>query len=386
MMSKKILLITNIPSPYRIPLFNRMHKDFAANGFNLKVIFLTRTYARRKWTVNESEFEFDYEYLKDPYIAVGEGFTSLSATLPIKLYHEKPALVVVGGFTIPTIWVNLYCRMMAVPYAVWSGETQLQSMTRFELLHLRTALRRFLARQASGAIAYGTYAKSYLESLGIETGKIFIGINTVDTDFFRTATEAERLKKSERIRALNLPEHNILYVGNLTRDKGIHCLLKSYKLIESKIGSVALHIVGDGNYMKSLIALTDELDLKNVKFWGFKQKSELPFFYAISDLFVFPSFYDVWGLVCIEAMSAGLPVLSSSQAGITQDLIRDGYNGYQIEPSNYEDFGNKMMIILQNSAFRQTLASNASETVQQRFLITHSSFGFLQAVRRLLEK
>jgi glycosyltransferase involved in cell wall biosynthesis len=71
-----------------------------------------------------------------------------------------------------------------------------------------------------------------------------------------------------------------------------------------------------------------------VRLLGFKQQEELPQYYALADLFVFPTHIDPWGLVVNEAMSCGLPVLCSTAAGAAFDLIRPGVNGYTFDPTN----------------------------------------------------
>ncbi len=72
--------------------------------------------------------------------------------------------------------------------------------------------------------------------------------------------------------------------------------------------------------------------IRNVSFVGFIQKRELPRYYALADVFVFPTLGDPYGLVVDEAMACGLPVISTSAAGEIHDRVEDGVNGYIVPP------------------------------------------------------
>lgn len=383
----KIVVVTNIPSPYRIPLFNQMHTDFKSKGWHLKVIFLTRKYARRKWNVHENEFIFDFKYLNDIQFTIGEGFTSLAISLPGILYHEKPDAIIVGGFSLPTLWIYLYSRLFRVPYIIWSGETPRQSKSRNDLFRLGFLVRKFQVSNAFAGVAYGTEAKNYLCHMGLPPESVFIGINTVDTRFFQQACTDVKLNKEILKTEKGFPPINILYVGHLTKLKGIHYLIQAFRHINHDSCRAVLHIVGDGEYQNALENMVQELELTNkVNFWGFKQKEELPFFYGIADFFVFPSLYDVWGLVCIEAMSAHLPVISSFYSGVTSDLLRNGVNGFVIKPEDTMQFAKYLEQLILDVALREKFALAASTTVEKEFLIEHSAKGFVRAVDYCLSK
>lgn len=378
----KIIIITNMPSPYRIPLFNHLREDFEQRGWHLKVIFLTRGYARRKWNINENEITFDYEYLNDIQFTFGEGFMSLALSLPKLLNSEKPDIIIVGGFSISTLWVFLYSRLYDIPYIIWSGETPRQSKSRKDLFNLRFFFRKFMVSRSFAGVAYGTEAKNYLTQMGLPRESIFIGINTVDTHFFQQACMNIKKNKENIKTEKGFPIVNILYVGHLTKLKGIDYLIKALHRIRNNMSHVALHIVGDGNYHDTLVKMVRDLDMsKQVYFWGFKQKDDLPLYYGIADFFVFPSFYDVWGLVCIEAMSAYLPVLSSSFAGVSVDLIKDGVNGFTIDPYNEIDLCSRIEQLIKDSDLRHRLGMEAGKTITENYMITHSAQGFVDAIR-----
>lgn len=75
----------------------------------------------------------------------------------------------------------------------------------------------------------------------------------------------------------------------------------------------------------------------SVKAWESIQQEELIKYYALSDIFILPSFEEVWGLVINEALASGLYVLSSKYAGASYDLIKEGWNGEIFNPKNIEE-------------------------------------------------
>lgn len=382
---KKIIIITNLPSPYRIPLFNHLCAALNRLNYQLKIIFLTKAYSRRKWKVHEKDFKFDYVYLDAFKLMFKESFFSLSLPLPKLLFYEKPELIISAGFSPATIWAMLYAKMFKKNIIVWSGETIRQESIRKDFFGFRRKLRAALLRKIDAGIVYGSEAKAYLMMMGMQASDIYVSFNTVNTDFFSKESDKIRMRNQSIKQENNFPTINLLYVGHLTKPKGIDYLFKALKQIQSSRNDIGLHIVGSGPYEEALKKLALQLELKNIFFWGFKQQDELPYYYGICDVFVFPSFYDIWGLVCIEAMAAGLPVLCSKYAGVSTDLIIEGYNGYIIRPDDVNDIAEKIKIITDHSAYR-SLSQNARDTIGQKFSLDASVDGFVNCIKYVTDK
>src|SRR4029079_17729780 len=110
-----------------------------------------------------------------------------------------------------------------------------------------------------------------------------------------------------------------------------------------------LRIIGSGEEEESLKALSAELSLEHlVRFEGFKQKEDVARFLAGAYCFLFPTNFDIWGLVLVEAMAAGVPSLSSIHAGATHDLIQSGQNGFAVDFSNTESVTEILDRLLEN--------------------------------------
>jgi glycosyltransferase involved in cell wall biosynthesis len=372
----RIAVVTNLPSPYRIPLFNQLGEDLRRIHHGLTVVFLTRGYARRRWVIDEKALRFDHKYLEGFRILRGEGFISLGLGLLPLLCTLRPDVVVTGSFSFPMVWSWLYARVFGKRFVVWSGETSLQVVRRSSWFGMRRLIRSFFVYRADAGIAYGQDAALYLMSLGLSRQRIRIAINTVDTEYF----SAETTRARERI-PRELPDTvNLLYVGHLTKLKGIDCLFRAVAQLRDLRPQLRLHLVGDGNYRSELEEMSYRMPLPEISWYGFKQQAELVKFYANADVFVFPSLYDIWGLVCVEAASAGLPIVCSRYCGVATDLVRDGQNGFTIDPLNTDEFAQTLDRLIRNRELRVRLGAASANIVHRDFTLTRSAEGFMAAV------
>ena len=179
----------------------------------------------------------------------------------------------------------------------------------------------------------------------------------VDTAMFQPAdTRAAR-------QHLGLPEkRTILYVGRIEPLKGLDILLKAVALLNDRTGTRLL-IVG-GSLEKDaeidrLKTLADDLDISDiVDFTGSISQQQLPAYYNAADVFVLPSWYESFGLVALEAMSCGTPVVVSRVGGLTS-FIEHGKTGYLVPWRCPDAFAWSLETLLENPALRQAMGGAA---------------------------
>jgi len=375
---KKVLLITNIPTPYRIPLFNLLAGELQGRGVALKVLFAAPGYERRKWLVDMGQARFEYSFLKPGRFKRpgAEGVLFFYGGLCAELRRERPAAVMVIGFSLATVRLWLLSFFKQMPFIIWSGSiiTRGQKYSR-----LRRLFRRILVRRAAGFIAYGSRAKTYLQDLGAAPEKIEIAINTTDTDFYRqqAARERETLVKGAK--------KELLVIGYLTARKRLDLVFSAVKELSARRRDFELVLVGDGLQRPGLERLARELGIAGiVRFEGFKQKPEIPAFLARADCFLFPSGYDVWGLVLVEAMSAGLVCLSSIQAGATADLVIDGQTGFSLDFEDREAVTDRLAWVLDNPGEAQAIGQRAAQWIAENVTLADSVRGFRKALEKVI--
>ncbi len=153
---------------------------------------------------------------------------------------------------------------------------------------------------------------------------------------------------------------NLIAVGRLEKVKGFADLIKVYKLVNLKTQGTSLTLVGDGKEKDSLFETIVKNDLSGkVKMPGYLFQEDIDKLYDKSCLYIMTSHSESFGLVMLEAMSHGLPVVAFSSAEGARDLIQDGYNGYLINNRNEFEMADKIIELLNNPDKLKKMGTNA---------------------------
>lgn len=148
-------------------------------------------------------------------------------------------------------------------------------------------------------------------------------------------------------------ENIILFLGRVTKEKGVDTLIKAWKLLENKYIAWKLQIVGDGKDKEEFIELAQKLKLKNIEFKNSTQTPEE--YYRKSKVFVLPSLFEGMPMVILEASFFENIVISSKTAGGLK-MIEDGKNGYLFEIGNEEELSQKIeKVILDKEKNKQII-------------------------------
>jgi len=157
----------------------------------------------------------------------------------------------------------------------------------------------------------------------------------------------------------------VAYVGRVAFEKNIDFLLRATALARRSVPDLLLVVTGEGPALKSLKRLARRLRIEdNVLFVGYlDRRSGLVDGYCAADAFVFASRTETQGLVLLEAMALGVPVVSTAVMG-TRDIL-DAGRGALVSPDNEEDFASQMVRLLQNGELRARLALEARDYAQE---------------------
>ena len=123
-----------------------------------------------------------------------------------------------------------------------------------------------------------------------------------------------------------------------------------------------------------------ESNLASVHFVGFQDQEELPRYYGIADVLVFPTRSDPWGLVLNEGMCSGLPILCSTAAGAALDLVFSGQNGFLHEPGDVQQLAKHLKTLLRDPNLRSRMGQCSQEIIAG-FTPQRMANGFLDAIR-----
>ncbi len=145
---------------------------------------------------------------------------------------------------------------------------------------------------------------------------------------------------------------NILYLGRLEKRKGTIYLLKAYKFVKEKFKNVRLIIVGSGPEQKNLLRFVNKNKLQDVIFEGYVSEVSKPRYYASADLCVFPAIYgECFGVVLIEAMASGKPIVAYSNCGYKSVL--GCIPELLVEPKDVIGLSEKILNFLKDSKLRK---------------------------------
>ncbi|MEM7712596.1 MAG: glycosyltransferase family 1 protein [Cyanobacteria bacterium P01_A01_bin.68] len=208
--------------------------------------------------------------------------------------------------------------------------------------------------QAALNLCTSTAMVKELTSHGIE--RVDLWQRGVDTELFHPSLTSDKMRQHL---SQNNPESPLLlYVGRLSAEKEIERI----KPILEGIPEARLALVGDGPHRE---ALEKHFSGTNTFFVGYLTGADLASAFASADAFVFPSRTETLGLVLLEAMAAGCPVVAARSGGIP-DIVTDGVNGYLFEPKS-DDAGAiaATLRLLGENQEREVIRQNARQEAER---------------------
>jgi glycosyltransferase involved in cell wall biosynthesis len=359
--SIKLVVITEIISPYRIPVFNALAR---MERIDLHVIFLAETDpTQRQWAIHKDEIHFSYEVLPSWRRRFGPYHVLLNTEASLALRRARPQVMVCGGYNYLASWQSLWwARRHGVPFLLWVESTAEDRRNRHSLIEF---LKTKFMRGCDAFIVAGKSSREYVRSFGAGTDVIFVAPDAVDSRFFAAQAEAARRNDAARRRALGLPSRFFLFAGRLVTEKGVFDLLQAYNALPSQLRTeIGLVFAGEGPARGELEHRAASFSPGVVQFTGFAQREELASYYGLAEIFVFPTHTDPWGLVVNEAMACGLPIICSSAAGCAADLVEDGWNGRVVSPGEPDVLASAMYELAQNGELRARMAEHSQERIE----------------------
>ena len=365
-LQKHIVIITNIPAPYRVDFFDYLSKNYT--DYRFTILYSSKNEDNRSWEIDQEKMKNSI-FLESKTIKIKKKLDTRYVHVPWGVEKTLKKLspdVVIGSEYNPTILLALhYCKRHRIPFVSWTDGT-LFSERNFGKVQLWS--RKHVIKHADSYIASSTKSKEAQVYYGAPEDKCHISYLTVDTRKYIQKPQSQGNGK-------------ILCVGSLIERKGVDLLLKA--LAEIK-GEFELCLAGTGPEKAMLEEVAHDLKIANkIRFLGQLNRKELLEQYAESDLFVLPTREDCFALVILEAMCSKLPIICSRYADGAYDLIEEGNNGFIIDPYDTKNFAACIQKLLDNPELRKTLSAQ-SEDIIEKFCFENVSKGYMEAIRECL--
>lgn len=231
-------------------------------------------------------------------------------------------------------------------------------------LKLVRRLLHYVCSSVDSVIAPSSGARDYLMRIGVRS-RIEIIPSGIDISKF----VVRRSDKKNITESRASTEQVLLYVGRCVKEKNLNFLLSEFAKVLSVVKTVKLVIVGDGPEKNNLISYGQKLGIsQQVSFEGRVNYANIQDYYHRADLFVFPSLSETQGIVLVEALAAGIPIVALRGPG-QEDVIIDRENGFLCAPN---EFAYRIAELLVNrslyNSFRNRTRSNL-----QRFSVERTS-------------
>lgn len=222
------------------------------------------------------------------------------------------------------------------------------------------AVERWLTGEADRLITCSAYMRGELTRLfGVPTAKLDMIPNEVDVPAFERTS-------GPRGEAWSGGAPVILFAGRLQYEKGVQTLLRALPLIRRRVPGVRVLITGRGTYRRDLETLADRLSLDGqVRFEGFIDEDRLRCLYRTADVVVVPSLYEPFGLVALESMAAGTPVVAADTGGL-REIVEHGVTGLRFVPADPGSLARATVRVLTDRPLAERLAARARAALAER--------------------
>jgi glycosyltransferase involved in cell wall biosynthesis len=289
------------------------------------------------------------------------------------LVRARPDAVISAGYSFPTVYSALYCRIRGVPLLIHCDGTSAYERS---LNRLQRLARRVLVPATAGAIANSEPAARRFEELGFAPGRVFRAPHSTNVAALHDVGRARRYPSTAKVR--------ILATGRLIPRKGFDRLVRAFAEASSQREGLSLRIVGSGPAAPALQRLARELGTE-VQFTGFVDHRSLPAVYADADVYAFPTLDDPFGFVLLEAAAAGLPIVASPLGGATEELIADEATGLVRHPDDLAGWAAALLRLAADPALRERLgrAAHAATTMRTPEATAQAYADAVGAVRHL---
>lgn len=349
---QSLIYLTNIPAPYTVDFF-----DLLAQSYELTVLY-ERSASKERNSNWQTGLGSNHKSVILKGIRYGSD-SSISFQV-IRYLKSNYDIYVIGNYSSITGMISInYLSLAKKKFLVHADGAFVSSESFFKRF-----VKKSLLRKASGYFSPSNQTDRFFQFYGNTKVKIyrypFSSIH--DGDIVKSVLPLEKKRRNRNLLKLfNDEDFVILFVGSNIYRKGVDILLQAAEKINKKCG---IYLIGDAPTNEQNDFLLEK-NLSNVHFIPFCNHNVVLNLMQYSDLFVLPTRYDIWGLVINEALSQGLPTITTTECGAGLALIKNKYNGFLIPPNDANSISNAINSIICNDKLLEEMANNCLFTAKE---------------------
>lgn len=366
------LIITDIPTPWREPVYERVHEKL---GGAVQVAYFKNNEKRRLWTFKMGRHP--KTILRAITLTTGNSERFCNPGIVPLLLHLRPRVALVwGGLKDPSSWMALaLCRLLGTKIALlndnWLGRDR-------DAGHLRRWARRIVYNRFGDAFVGAS--RRTLEMFQYYNNRIldeqcFLSHLVADNDYFEQQLAGRRLER----------RFDVMFSGRLVKVKNPAFFAEVCAGIKHRLGTCRVLVIGEGDAgLKAEMRDILQQHGVSVEFAGFIPHADLPDYYAQSRLLLLPTSGDCWGVVLNEAMVAGTPVITTEWTAAAGELVLHERNGYVL-PFDVQAWVSAASELLSSDSKWESFSQCARQTVKE-FNYDRAAAGILAAFLYLANK
>ncbi len=305
----RVAIVTNIPAPYRLPVFEALAAD---SQIELKVFFCSGREPDREWDLSAGSF--GQEHLRERFVSYRGRFIHFNPDVWGALSLFRPDVVITTGFNPTHLMAYLFARKQGIKHIAMTDGT-LDSELKLSGLHRWVRRRVYANTQAFIGASNGSL--NHYRAYSVDEKQLFKSHLCANNTAFFAAPAVEK-------------RYDFIFCGRFVEIKNPLFVLEVARQVSIRLGrKIAVIFVGSGELAAEMRAKAAEMSAEvAANFPGFAKQDELPLLYGAARILMFPTQWDPWGVVANEACAAGLPILVTPVAGSAGELVRDGENGF----------------------------------------------------------
>lgn len=343
---RKLTIITDVPTPYRIYTFNLLCKKLKIENIDFEVYFLGETAAHRYWEIDKSTLKFKFYFEKGIKIVFTRRSFYFNPKILLKLiYSEIDTIILGGGWSQPSIIMILILSK----FKNWKTYFWLELNENAVYFNnsFMNYIRLKIISLSNNFILPGQNALNFLNKIYLKPFKHILFPNLIDEIFFKNEDKIGLNQFCESSNQIN--KKIIFWPCRLNEyDKGIInflSIIKDQLILDKDL--IKIVIAGEGPDRQNISRFIEKNSLESiVELKGFLNQDQIKNYYFTSHLFLLPSLIDPNPLSVVEALWSSLPIMISSNCGNSSESVVEELNGWVLnlsDPKSIVDSWNKFV-------------------------------------------